>query len=181
MMTLYPIGLGAGPRRLVFDGNKQKIPERLLAKLWKEKAARLTGLRTEAGKRVRVVYAGRSGTSAGPDFRDALLDVEGQGLVRGDVELHVRQGDWDSHGHGGDPHYNGVVVHGVLQVNSEATTLPSGGQAPVVDLSALLEARPAQEPHPDLWEMLARSGFPRPGSMAETGSTLKRPASRRGV
>ena len=84
-------------------------------------------------------------------------------------------------GHGGDPHYNGVVVHGVLQVNSEATTLPSGGQAPVVDLSALLEATPAQEPHPDLWEMLARSGFPRPGSMAETGSTLKRPASRRGV
>ena len=182
-MTAYPLGLFATSRRLVSEGTnggyKNRIPERLLAKLWKEKAARLTGLRTEAGKRVRVVYAGRSGTSAGPDFLDALLEVEDQGLVRGDVELHIKQRDWDAHGHGEDPHYNGVVLHGVLRVNSEATRLHGGGQAPVVDLGALLEANPAQEPPLDLWEMLARRGFPRPGSMAEAGNTLDRAGDRR--
>ena len=106
-MTVYPVGPVATAWRPVAEGKGERIPERLLAKLWKERAARLTGLRTEAGKRVRVVYPGRSGASAGPDFRDALLEVEGLGLVTGDVELHIRQADWKSHGHGGDPNYNG--------------------------------------------------------------------------
>ena len=193
-MTVYPVGAAATAWRPVAEGKGQKIPERLLAKLWKEKAARQTGLRTEAGKRVRVVYPGRSGTSAGPDFRDALLEVEGQGLVRGDVELHIKQSDWNSHGHGGDPNYNGVVFHGALQVDSEATRLQSGGQAPVVDLRALLEAGPDQNllldprkvaprtantQQADLWQVLARRDFPRPASMDEAGKALDRAGDQR--
>ncbi len=87
VMTVYPVGPAPAAWRLVSEGKGGKIPERLLAKLWKERAARQTGLRTEAGKRVRVVDPGRSGTAAGPDFRDALLEVEGLGLVSGDIEL----------------------------------------------------------------------------------------------
>ena len=165
------------PRRRTAGGTKGKIPERLLAKLWKERAARQTGLRTEAGRRVRVVYPGRLGTAAGPDFRDALLEVEGLGLVRGDVELHIKQSDWDSHGHGGDPNYNGVVFHGALEVHSEETRLQSGGQAPVVDLSALLDEETEEEGGPageglDLWQVLARRGVARPGSMDDAEAVL---------
>jgi hypothetical protein len=94
-----------------------------LAKFWKERAVRQTTLRTEAGRRMRVVYPVRAGVTAGPDFRDALLEVEGVGLVRGDVELHLRQQDWDAHAYGGDPKYNGVVVHGALKVHSKETRL----------------------------------------------------------
>ena len=99
-------------------GEGHKIPERLLWKLWKRRAARQDEFRTSAGTRIRVLYPGRSGTAAGPDFRDALLDVEGLGLVRGDVEIHLRQRDWKSHGHGDDPNYNGVVIHGALETDS---------------------------------------------------------------
>ena len=70
---------------------------------------------------MRVVYPGRAGVTAGPDFRDALLEVEGVGRARGDVELHLRQQDWDAHGYGGDPKYNGVVVHGAPEVHSKET------------------------------------------------------------
>jgi len=171
-VTVYPVG--PSPSRLVAEGRERKIPERLLAKLWKERAARQTGLRTESGQRVRVVYPGRLGATAGPDFRDALLEVEGLGLVRGDVELHIRQSDWDSHGHGGDPNYNGVVVHGALEVHSEETRLQSGGQAPVIDLRALLEEGPGEGLPLDLWQVLARRGFPKPGSMDEAGMALDR-------
>jgi len=174
VVTVYPAGPAVISRRLIAEGMNRKIPERLLAKLWKERAARQTGLRTEAGKRVRVVYPGRSGTSAGPDFRDALLEVEGLGLVRGDVELHIRQSDWDSHGHGADPNYNGVVFHGALEVHSEETLLQSGGQAPVVDLRALLEERSGGGFPLDLWQVLARRGFPKPWSMDEAGEILDR-------
>ena len=90
------------------------LPERLLARLWQQRAARQQEFRTDAGRRVRVLYPGRPGLAAGPDFRDALLEVEGLGQVRGDVELHRRQQDWYAHGHAADPNYNGVVLHAAL-------------------------------------------------------------------
>ena len=163
------------------DG-RPAIPERLLWKLWKRRAARQDAFRTGVGARVRVLYPGRAGTAAGPDFRDALLDVEGVGLVRGDVEIHLRQRDWDSHGHGNDPNYSGVVIHGALEVDSPETSLHSGGAAPVVSLSGLLEGAeeddseaPADTPAADgLWEMLSRHGYSRPGSATEAGALLDR-------
>ena len=109
-MSAYTADLLPRLDRLIAGGGEERIPERLLAKFWKERAARQKGLRTEAGKRVRVVYPGRSGVTAGPDFWDALLDVEGVRLVRGDVEPHINQADWNAHDHGGNPNYNGVVV-----------------------------------------------------------------------
>ena len=112
-MAVRPIGPASPLQRWIAEdlgedspgGNpkEEKIPEGLLAKFWKERAVRQTMLRTEAGRRVRVVYPGRAGVTAGPDFRDALLEVEGVGLVRGDVEPHLRQQDWDAHGYGGEP------------------------------------------------------------------------------
>ena len=164
-------------------GNERPaIPERLLWKLWKRRAARQDEFRTGAGVRVRVLYPGRAGTAAGPDFRDALLDVEGVGLVRGDVEIHLRQRDWSSHGHGDDPNYDGVVLHGALEVDSPDTALHSGTTAPVVSLSGLLEEPDDGDATvPDaasiagrLWELLTRRGYSRPGSAADTGELLDR-------
>ena len=159
-----------------------KIPERLLWKLWKRRAARQDEFRTGAGTRIRVLYPGRSGTAAGPDFRDALLDVEGLGLVRGDVEIHLRQRDWKSHGHGGDPNYNGVVLHGSLEVDSPETELESGTSAPVVSLSVLFDEVEGAELAEledtqvafDLWELLAHRGYARPGGAEEAGDLLDR-------
>ena len=112
------------------------IPEKLLARLWEQRAARQEWFRTTAGSRIRVIYSGREGKAAGPNFRDAILEVEGQGLVRGDVELHVRQKDW--HSHSQDPNYNGVVLHAALEVDSTSTGLQSGRDTPVVSLAGLL-------------------------------------------
>ena len=178
-MTVYPIGPVWPSRRSVAEKPDKRMPERLLAKLWKERAVRQTGLRTEAGKRVRVVYPGRSGVTAGPDFRDALLEVEGVGLVRGDVELHIRQSDWKSHGHGGDPKYNGVVVHGALEVDSTETRLQSGSFAPVMDLRSLLTEISDEEPLIDLWQVLSRKGFHRPATLDEAERILDRAGDQR--
>ena len=163
-------------------GEGHKIPERLLWKLWKRRAARQDEFRTSAGTRIRVLYPGRSGTAAGPDFRDALLDVEGLGLVRGDVEIHLRQRDWKSHGHGNDPNYNGVVIHGALETDSLETELESGTAAPVVSLSGLLDEtedaqsdlNESEQVTSDLWELLDRRGYARPGSAEEAVNLLDR-------
>ena len=158
------------------------FPERVLWKLWKNRAALQEGLRTETGRQVRVLYPGRPGISAGPDFRDALLEIEGLGLVRGDVELHLRQRDWAAHGHSSDPNYNGVVVLGALQVDSAETPLQNGGRAPMVSLDSLLAASsPEADPAPKLglWSLLARHGFAKPETTEEAGELLDRAGDQR--
>ena len=170
------------------------IPEKLLARLWRQRAARQVGFRTAAGLLVRVVYPGREG-GPGPDFKDAILEMEGFGLVRGDVELHVRQRDWSSHGHTQDPNYNGVVLHAALEVESDSTGLHSGGNAPVVSLASLLDEadHPDQDPDQEtgageddqagvsgnLWNLLEPLGYPRPATEAQAGELLDRAGDQR--
>ena len=163
------------------------IPEKLLARLWQKRAARQQEFRTGGGRRVRVLYPGRAGTAAGPDFRDALLEVEGLGLVQGDVELHIRQQDWYAHGHADDPNYNGVVLHAALKTSPQVTRLQSGHQAPVISLTSLLDdlngaETPAGDtatggPLPaqvveDIWAILEQRGWPRPATAAGLGQLL---------
>ena len=157
------------------------MPESLLAKLWSKRAARQAEFRTGNGTRFRVLYPGHPGGGAGPDFRDALLQLDGVGLVRGDVEIHLHQRDWRGHGHGSDPNYNGVVLHAALEVESPATELQSGRQAPVVSLKALLDGEDPPEgvPNAALWEALAGHGYPQPAGKAEAESLLDKAGDRR--
>ena len=169
MPTGISYGGGAAPAVRGIGEAASDLPERLLWKLWQRRAARQSEFRTGAGRRVRVLYPGRATAAAGPDFRAALLEVEGLGLVRGDVEIHRRQGDWDAHGHGADPNYNGVILHAALETDAPETALQSGTSAPVISLAPLLDgATDAGEPAApgagpaaaELWMLLARRGFP---------------------
>ena len=128
-----------------------------------------------------MLYPGRPGTSAGPDFRDAVLEVEGLGLVQGDVELHLRQQDWYNHGHHGDPNYNGVVLHAALETVPQTTNLFNGQRAPTISLASLLDEAltPAlsqgereEEENQGLWELLERKGWRRPADAAGMGQLL---------
>ncbi len=157
--------------------SRAPIPERLLARLWQERAARQGWLRSSEGRRLRVIYPGRPGRTAGPDFRNALLEVEGEGLVRGDVEIHRRQRDWQGHGHGQDPAYNGVAVHAALELDTApAATLESGGRPLVVSLAPLLEMAdaPAAPSPRGLWALLAQRGYPQPATGEEASLLLDR-------
>ena len=152
----------------------KQIPESLLVRLWKGRAARQASFKAGAGRRLRVIYPGRVGTGAGPDFRDAVLEFEGVGLVRGDVEVHVSQKDWDAHGHGNDPRYNGVVLHVVGRGDGSSTTLRSGQRVPMVSLEALLRLPPAPRPTPGVWSLLSTHGHVPFESPAELGELLDR-------
>ena len=161
--------------------NPGLIPEQLLAHLWQQRAARRQQFKTNGGRLVRVLYPGRPSSSAGPDFRDAVFHLEGLGLVHGAVEIHRRQQDWDSHAHGADPNYNGVVLHAALEVAGGDTRLQNGLPVPVISLASLLG--PADPPiasnfqtgealYP--WALLGGMGYPRPGSGEQMADLLDR-------
>ena len=159
---------------------RKQIPESLLARLWRERAARQRNFRTTEGKKVQILYPGRQGVEAGPDFRDALIFREGTGLVRGDVELHLHPKDWDRHGHASDHRYNSVVLHGVLDPPESSQPLPNGGSAPAVGLQSLLEfSSDAGAPRNGtergvLWALLEARGYPKPATRTDALRLLER-------
>ena len=155
------------------------ISEAQLARLWQRRAARSHALRTDSGSRVKVLYPGRPGVTAGPDFRNALLVVEGQGLVQGDVEVHLRQRDWQSHGHHNDPNYNGVALHVALQADAEPSRTEGGASPPTVNLLDLLddvraEDESGSEVRARLWRILAQHGYRRPQRAEQMAALLNR-------
>ena len=164
-------------------GSLGPISEAQLAQLWRRRAARSRALRTEGGRRVQVLYPGRPGVTAGPDFRNALLLVEGAGLVQGDVELHLRQGDWRAHGHHTDPNYNGVALHAALWPDAaRPARTDSGAAPPVVNVQSLVEdnagggddAGADEAVRARLWGLLAECGYRRPQSREQMAALLNR-------
>ena len=88
------------------------ISERHVQAIWYDGALRPADLRVAEGAPVRVVDPGRWNLEAGPDFRDAVLEIgQDRRRIRGDVEIHVRAADWTAHGHAGDPAYANVIAH----------------------------------------------------------------------
>ncbi|HEU5441707.1 MAG TPA: DUF2851 family protein [Ktedonobacterales bacterium] len=113
--------------------------EAVYAAQWAAGAFRGATLHTADGTGYRVIYEGRRGGPAGPDFRDALLvDSRGDRLC-GDVELHLRSSGWHAHGHDRDARYAGVVLHVVVHPpvsGEQASPLVTGAAAPIVLLGA---------------------------------------------
>lgn len=111
-----------------------------LFQLWLEQRLPPEALVTAAGEPVRVLYRGRPGGGAGPDFRDARVSIGGGAVQLGDVELHLHAADFRRHGHGTDDAYRRVVLHVVLEDGGQGVTpLPGGGAAPVLALRGVLE------------------------------------------
>ncbi|MDD3523392.1 MAG: DUF2851 family protein [Candidatus Cloacimonetes bacterium] len=110
------------------------MEERFLYHIWDE-GHLIPELRTVSGKSVRIVYQGQYNTGRGPDFKNAIIELDHEQL-RGDVEIHLKSSDWQAHNHQEDIYYNKVVLHVVLNHNSAYpyTIREDGGSVEVLEL-----------------------------------------------
>ncbi len=113
----------------------QQRLERDLARRWASGELIGAPLRTTSGERLSILFPGRPGGGAGPDFRDAVIRLGDSRTLCGDVELHLRGGDWRAHGHADDPHYLHVILHVVYANDLQPTHLPDGEAVPVLALA----------------------------------------------
>jgi len=97
----------AEPTRL--PGFAEPLSELEIQSLWFAGAFGQQFTGTE-GESVRVVDFGVWNSGAGPDFTGCTVAVHGE-TRHGDIELDPDVRDWERHGHGGNPDYNGVVLH----------------------------------------------------------------------
>jgi hypothetical protein len=104
-----------------------------------------SALVTVAGTPLRVLHPGRPGRGPGPDFRDAIIAPANGPLLRGDVELHLRASDFQTHGHANDRRYDRVILHVVFNGEGQSVTrLASGSEVPIVALASWLDQRTDQ-------------------------------------
>jgi len=115
----------------------KNIPERVVVERWQQLTDR-ADLTTTNGELIRIIYPGRKNDGRGADFRDAVIATS-QGIIRGDIEVHVKSSDWQVHRHHQDPVYNRVRLHVVLWHDGKAATnLHNGKTAPILAIDKYL-------------------------------------------
>jgi hypothetical protein len=121
------------------------IPERRVLELWQSALQNRTDLVTEESGPVTIIYPGRPNDGRGADLKDAVI-ATGQGVYKGDIEIHVKSSAWREHGHHQDPAYNSVILH-VVQENDQAgqpARLQNGLTVPTLALSRFSEEQAAR-------------------------------------
>lgn len=88
--------------------------ESLLHYFWKNKIFSTLNLQTIDNHSLTLVHAGFPHQDAGPDFKQAIIKIDGFTWV-GDVEIHVRTSDWLKHKHQFDEKYQSIILHVVYE------------------------------------------------------------------
>ncbi|MFC1977371.1 DUF2851 family protein [Chloroflexota bacterium] len=94
------------------------LGEKEIASIWQHQLLEQKRLVTEGGEPIEIVYPGRLNDDQGADFRDAVIATS-RGLMKGDVEVHVKSSGWRAHRHHRDVVYNRVILHVVMWDNQK--------------------------------------------------------------
>ena len=105
--------------------NREAITERHVQAAWYDRSIRPDALFASGGESVRVIHPGNWNLGAGPDFKNAILEVGGRRMA-GDIEVHLSPQDWTAHAHGKDSEYGHVIAHVTWNSGPPPETLPRG-------------------------------------------------------
>ena len=116
-----------------------QFSEKFLYHIWDAQHL-VTNLKTVSGKTVKIMFTGRWNTDAGPDFKDAIIDIDGK-VLRGDVEIDLQTYNWNSHNHNENPNFNSVILEVVYQHNGKYPYIinENGDQIEILELCNVLD------------------------------------------
>jgi hypothetical protein len=86
------------------------LSERLVQQLWMDQPWGRDEFQLWNGERCRIDFVGDWNHGGGPDFRDGLMEIDGQ-RIKGDIEIHFYAEDWVRHGHHNNPEFDNTVLH----------------------------------------------------------------------
>jgi len=108
------------------------MKESILHYVWQNKLFVSQEIKTTDGERVEIIDVGRINTDAGPDFFNAKIKI-GDTLWAGNVEIHTVSSEWNKHNHQQDKAYDSVILHVVLQADSDVYRI-DGTKIPQLEL-----------------------------------------------
>lgn len=128
--------------------NDSPPPERLLQSIWHHQRLKRDALRTLDGKAIQVLHPGFWNHEPGPDFRNAVIRIEGE-VRTGDIEIDLAHRGWHDHGHDVNPGFRNVILHVIwsgenLPMPFPVMTMEGALDASLVELAEWLGTEPAQ-------------------------------------
>jgi hypothetical protein len=145
------------PPRSLRESRPEPPSEIEVQALWFEQFY-LPTLTTDDGRSVEIIQPGFWSHGGGPDFTRVAVRFENKEITVGNVEIHLRAGDWNAHGHHTDPAYNETILHVVWDLSSAKKFFPateSFRRVPQVELKSQLVA-PWEELQPLCASLLQR-------------------------
>ena len=107
------------------------MKEEFLHYLWRFRLIQ-SPLQTTKNEKIEVLNPGLYNTDAGPDFVQAKVKI-GDTLWVGNIELHIKASDWNSHSHQQDKAYNTTILHVVYMYDTDIH-LENGEEVPCLEL-----------------------------------------------
>src|SRR5437762_8509269 len=99
---------------------------------------------TTTGQQAEIIQFGFWNREAGPDFQDAAIRIEDGPIIRGAIEIDLIDRNWELHGHGVTPAFDGTILHVFTQQSGAEffTRTSSHHNVPQVqlDLAALADS-----------------------------------------
>ena len=86
------------------------MQEKLLHFIWQNLLFNTKELSGIDNEKLEIIYKGTINTHAGPDFTNAKIKI-GNTLWAGNIEIHIKSGDWKLHGHTTDTAYDNTILH----------------------------------------------------------------------
>jgi len=113
------------------------MKEDFLHYIWKNGYFNQQHLFTTEGESIDIQYVGMHNMDAGPDFFNARIKI-GDFLWAGNVEIHLKAGDWYKHKHQFDKNYDNIILH-VVYDDDEPVYRSSGEMMPTLILNERIE------------------------------------------
>ncbi len=114
------------------------MKEDFLHYIWKFKKFDITDLKTTTGEKILIINSGQYTQLAGPDFFNAQIEINNQKWA-GNVEIHIKSSDWYVHNHEKDANYDSVILHVVLEHDTEIFR-KDNSEIPVLELKKYISA-----------------------------------------
>lgn len=109
-----------------------KLSEEFLYYVWQNKLFFKEDFYDSDGNKIEVIETGKRNTDSGPDFFYSKIKIDDT-LWAGNVEIHINSSDWNKHRHSSDKSFDNVILHIVINKDSE-TYRTNGEKIPVAVL-----------------------------------------------
>ncbi|MCP3660834.1 MAG: DUF2851 family protein [Bacteroidetes bacterium] len=117
-----------------------QIKEDLLQYIWQYQRFNNKNLYSNNKKTISIIYPGNLNTSAGPDFINSKISLDGI-ILHGHIEIHINSSDWYKHKHEKDNRYNNVILHVVWNDDILLTKRKDNTHIPTIELKHKISNR----------------------------------------